>query len=62
MPVNFVGWAAIDGQVAGFGESGKESRVVVSVLAEYVDEHRELFQKWILYRKRTVVVQSADKP
>lgn len=40
-----VGWASIDGVVTGFGESGKESRVVVGVLEEYVEEYRELLKK-----------------
>ena len=39
------GLAVIDGEVVGFGESGKELRVVVGVPAEYADEYRERFQK-----------------
>lgn len=39
-----VGWTQINGQVTGFGESGRESRVVVDVLTDYVDEYRELFR------------------
>ena len=103
-----VGWATIDGQVTGFGESGKESRVVVSVLTEHADEYRDRFRKkygdmvyveaqdgyntvsihrdmgfqnpvksvhllllivvlcvptaWVLHRKRTTAVKSADNP
>lgn len=30
-----VGWTTVDGQVTGFGESGKEDRIVVDVLEEY---------------------------
>lgn len=40
-----VGWTQINGQVTGFGESGRESRVVVDVLTDYVDEYRELFRE-----------------
>ena len=40
-----IGWASIDGVVTGFGESGRESRVVVGVLEKYADEYRELFRK-----------------
>ena len=40
-----VGWASIDGVVTGFGESGRESRVVVGVLEKHADEYRELFRK-----------------
>ena len=32
-----IGWATIDGEVTGFGESGREDRVVVNVLADYMD-------------------------
>ena len=32
-----IGWATIDGEVAGFGESGREDRVVVNVLVDYMD-------------------------
>lgn len=40
-----VGWASIDGEVTGFGESGREFRVVVGVLAERAEEYREIFRK-----------------
>ena len=40
-----VGWASIDGVVTGFGESGRESRVVVGVLEQYAEEYREIFRK-----------------
>ena len=40
-----VGWASIDGVVTGFGESGRESRVVVGVLEKYAEEYRETFRK-----------------
>jgi len=39
------GLADIDGQIVGFGESGKELRVVVGILPEYVEEYRNRFQK-----------------
>ena len=39
------GLAIIDNKVVGFGESGKELRVVVGVLKEYAEEYRALFQK-----------------
>jgi hypothetical protein len=39
------GWAVIDGEVRGFGESGRESRVVVGVLPEHVEEYRKLLKK-----------------
>lgn len=42
-----VGWTSADGVVTGFGESGKEFRVVVtvdeSVLTEYEDKFHELY-------------------
>jgi len=40
-----VGWTIIDGEVTGFGESGKENRVVVGVLPEYVEEYTALFRE-----------------
>ena len=40
-----VGWASIDGEVTGFGESGRESRVVVGVLEKDADEYREIFNR-----------------
>lgn len=39
------GLAVTDGKVTGFGESGKELRVVVGVLEESAEEYRELFRK-----------------
>ena len=30
-----IGWTTVDGEITGFGESGKEERVVVDVLEEY---------------------------
>ena len=42
-----IGWTTVDGVVTGFGESGKESRVVVrvdeSALKEYTDEFYSLY-------------------
>ena len=42
-----IGWTTVDGVVTGFGESGRESRVVVSVdesvLKEYTDEFFALY-------------------
>lgn len=42
-----VGWTVLDGEVTGFGESGKEFRVVVtvdeSVLDEYVNAYESLY-------------------
>lgn len=42
-----IGWTVIDGEVTGFGESGKEFRVVVrvdeSVLDEYVNTYESLY-------------------
>lgn len=40
-----VGWTTIDGKVTGFGESGHESRVVVGVLEEHVEEYRALLEQ-----------------
>ena len=40
-----VGWATIDGEVTGFGESGKENRVVVMVLPEYADEYSAMLRE-----------------
>ncbi len=37
-----IGWAVIDGQITGFGESGTESRVCVTVLEEDFDEYSKL--------------------
>ena len=39
------GLALIDGKVVGFGESGKELRVIVGVQPKYADEFRSRFQK-----------------
>lgn len=54
-----VGWTSADGVVTGFGESGKESRVVVSVdesvLAEYADKFYELYGDM-------VVVEAGEAP
>lgn len=33
-----IGWHSVDGEVVGFGESGRESRVVVSVRAEEAEK------------------------
>ncbi len=38
-----VGWTVIDGEVSGFGESGRESRVTVSVLDDAAQEIADLF-------------------
>lgn len=40
-----IGWTSMDGELTGFGESGKESRVIVSVLPEYVEEYAALFRE-----------------
>lgn len=37
-----IGWAVIDGEVTGFGESGTESRVCVTVLPEYYEEYSKI--------------------
>ena len=39
------GLALVDGKVVGFGESGKELRVIVGVQPQYADEFRSRFQK-----------------
>ena len=39
------GLALVDGKVVGFGESGKELRVIVGVQPQYADEFRNRFQK-----------------
>ena len=39
------GWAVIDGEVTGFGESGRESRVVVGIPEEYAEEYGKLLEK-----------------
>lgn len=42
-----VGWAIINGAASGFGESGRESRVVVAVLEDYFEELKaELLDKY----------------
>lgn len=38
-----IGWTVIDGEVVGFGESGTESRVCVTVLPEYYEEYTKVF-------------------
>lgn len=38
-----VGWTVVDGEVTGFGESGRESRVTVSVLDDAAQEYAGLF-------------------
>ena len=38
-----IGWATIEGVVTGFGESGKETRVIVGVLEPYTEEYRTIF-------------------
>jgi len=47
-----VGWTSIDGVVTGFGESGKEARVVVfvedSVLAEYTSEFKTIYGDMVM--------------
>ena len=40
-----VGWHTVDGKAAGFGESGKESRVIVSVKTEKGAEYAALLQE-----------------
>lgn len=37
-----LGWHTVDGEVTGFGESGKESRVVVGVKADKAQEYADL--------------------
>ncbi len=39
-----VGGALINGEVTGFGESGLEKRVVVSVRYRYYEEYRKMFE------------------
>ena len=39
------GWHTVNGEVTGFGESGKESRVVVDVKADKAQEYADLFAK-----------------
>ena len=39
------GLALVDGKVVGFGESGKELRVIVGVQPQYADAFRSRFQK-----------------
>jgi|SRR5690625_2897768 len=38
-----VGWTTIDGKVSGFGDSGKEFRVIVTVDESVYDEYKEKF-------------------
>lgn len=38
-----VGWTTIDGEVSGFGSSGKEFRVIVTVDESVYDEYKEKF-------------------
>lgn len=52
-----VGWHTLDGQLVGFGESGRECRVVAEVLREHADEYRALFEQ--LYGDK-VVVEEVD--
>jgi len=51
-----VGWHIVDGEVVGFGESGRENRVVAEVLREHAEEYRELFAR--LYGDRVVVEET----
>lgn len=40
-----IGWTSRNGEVTGFGESGKESRVVVEVLEAQAEEYATLFEE-----------------
>lgn len=51
------GWHTVDGEVTGFGESGKESRVVVSVKSEKAQAYADLFAEKY---GGMVVVESSD--
>ncbi len=52
-----VGWTTIDGEVSGFGESGKEFRVIVTVNDSVYDEYKEKFAS--IYGEK-VYVESGD--
>lgn len=52
-----VGWTSVDGETIGFGESGKEFRVVVGVLPDRAEEYAGLFQEKY---GGAVVVESGD--
>lgn len=59
-----VGWTSVDGVVTGFGESGKESRVVVSVdesvLTEYTDKFYELYGDMVVVEAGEAFVLQDD--
>ena len=52
-----LGWHTVDGVATGFGESGKESRVIVGVKAGKAQEYAELFAKQY---GGMVVVETSD--
>lgn len=52
-----LGWHTVNGEVTGFGESGKESRVVVSVKSEKAQAYADLFAEKY---GDMVVVESSD--
>lgn len=60
-----VGWTTVDGKVTGFGESGRESRVVVEVLREHYDEYRKRLEEqygdmvWVVASDGYVVAEAA---
>ena len=51
-----VGWHTVDGRAVGFGESGRENRVVVDVLREHAEKYRALFEA--MYGDRVVVEET----
>ena len=40
-----IGWTSIDGELTGFGESKRESRVIVYVDKNYMDEYKNKFRE-----------------
>ncbi|HSR03006.1 MAG TPA: hypothetical protein VLM88_00235 [Proteiniclasticum sp.] len=40
-----IGWTSIDGELTGFGESKRESRVIVYVDKNYMDEYKNEFRE-----------------
>lgn len=59
-----VGWTSVDGEVTGFGESGKEPRVCVGVDQEIINEYAEQFgqrygDKVVLETSEGIVLQAA---
>lgn len=54
-----VGWTSIDGEVVGFGDSGKEPRVVVGVDKSILTEYTNQFEK---FYGDMAVVEESDAP